>query len=507
MAWRGLEQDGPLAVDRGLLEAREDGAAGHRLLGEEVAGAHEHAHTGAGLGQGRGEGADHRGRAGVVHPAGEEDGHLVGVAEREQVLDLGVPEGEARPGADVAAALTALEDELAGPLLEEEVEQAGRGHVQEGADARGLEGRGLRRAAAGDEGDGRADVVDDLELRLAHLGGHEAEDADAPRAVAEQRGGLFQQGADLVARHEGEGEEGQPAAVGHRGGEGGAVADARHGALGDRVAGAEGGGEGAALGEGRGRGGGIEVLVDGAAQALGHAAGGAEAVGEALGEGAVLAHGQELGAQVVGAEGGHHVGGRRLRVGRGDGQVGAGEDAVPAEHHGLAAVHGPDGLADGGGQGGLAHEGQLRVEHDAHGPAGDGRRGGVAPDAPLGPDGAIGAGDEGLEQDVGGQVADAAPALGPLGDEPIGAGRQGGVGLLGRAHLDEDSASGSSPGGDVGGGRDDDGVDPFDQRDRVVGRCGDAHAEGLIGPAHHLGEGGGGHHGVTAEVDTLSERA
>ena len=422
-----------------------------------------------------------------MHPAGEEDRHLVGVAEAEQVLDLGVPEGEARPGADVAAALTALEDELAGPLLEEEVEQAGRGHVQEGADARGLEGRGLRRSAAGDEGDRRAHVVDDLELCLPHLGGHETEDADAPGAVAEQGSGLLEQGADLVARHEGEGEEGQPAAVGHRGGEGGAVADPRHRALGDRVAGAQGGGEGAALGEGRGRDGGVEVLVDGVTQALGHAAGGAEALRQALRERAVLAHGQVLGAEVVGPEGGDHLGGRGVGVGGGHGQVGPGEDPVLTDHDGLAAVHRPDGLANGGRQGGLADERQLGVEEDAGGPAGDGGGGGD--------------GHFWMAADVGGQVADSAPALGSLGDEPIGAGRQGGVGLLGRAHLDEDSASGRSPGDDVGGGRDDDGVDPLGQRDRVVGRCGDAHTERLIGPAHDLGECGGGHLGVTAQIE------
>ncbi len=50
-----------------------------------------------------------------------------------------------------------------------------------------LEGLGLRGAAAGDEGDRRADVVHDLELLVAHLGRDEPEDADAPGTVAEQR--------------------------------------------------------------------------------------------------------------------------------------------------------------------------------------------------------------------------------------------------------------------------------------------------------------------------------
>jgi len=76
----------------------------------------------------------------------------VGVAERQQSLDLGFPQGEAGAGAHVAAAFPALEDELAGAVLEKAVEQAGGGDVEEGVDARGFQRCRLGGAAARDEG-------------------------------------------------------------------------------------------------------------------------------------------------------------------------------------------------------------------------------------------------------------------------------------------------------------------------------------------------------------------
>ena len=134
-------------VDGHLLERRLDGAGGHRLLGEQVGGAHEHADLGA---PGRravaaAAAAMAAERASWMPPA-KRTWRCSGSGTVEQALDLGVPEGEARPGADVAAALAALEHELAGAVLEEAVEQAGRGHVEVGGDAGRLERRGLRRA-------------------------------------------------------------------------------------------------------------------------------------------------------------------------------------------------------------------------------------------------------------------------------------------------------------------------------------------------------------------------
>ena len=98
----------------------------------------------------------------------------------------------------MAAALGALEDELARPGLQELPQQAGRGHVQEGADAVLLQALGLRRPAAGDDGAGRPDLADHLELRGPELLGREPEDADAPWSLAESRGRLREQATRLL---------------------------------------------------------------------------------------------------------------------------------------------------------------------------------------------------------------------------------------------------------------------------------------------------------------------
>ena len=71
--------------------------------------------------------------------AGEEDLHLGGgfgwlpIEELLEHADLRLPQREARLRADMTAALGALEDELARSGLQELSQQAGRGHVQEGA--------------------------------------------------------------------------------------------------------------------------------------------------------------------------------------------------------------------------------------------------------------------------------------------------------------------------------------------------------------------------------------
>ena len=107
--------------------------------------------------------------------------------------------------------------------------------MQVGRDACRLERLGLRRPAAGDERERRAEPCHDLELLLAELGGDEAEDADAPRAVAEPLRVWSSRRSISARMHQGERQEGQAAAFGHRVGEGGDVADAGHGPLGDRV--------------------------------------------------------------------------------------------------------------------------------------------------------------------------------------------------------------------------------------------------------------------------------
>lgn len=99
-------------------------------MGEEVSGAHEDADGGAAGGDRRGEGGDHRGRAFVVDAAREQDlqvrGGVRGAGDEvAEDAELSLPEREAGARADVAAALRAFEDELAGAGLEELLQQAG----------------------------------------------------------------------------------------------------------------------------------------------------------------------------------------------------------------------------------------------------------------------------------------------------------------------------------------------------------------------------------------------
>ena len=119
VAWPGPVSSSTVSVpataacwNRGVIAPARDG-----LLGEEVRGAHQHADPHAALGERRGQRGDHRGRAGVVDAAGEEHVVVRAVAAGrnlvEQRTNHRVPEDEARPRADVAAALAPLEDEPA----------------------------------------------------------------------------------------------------------------------------------------------------------------------------------------------------------------------------------------------------------------------------------------------------------------------------------------------------------------------------------------------------------
>ena len=57
----------------------------------------------------------------------------------KQRRDHALPEHEARERSDVPAAFPAFEHETPGALVEEQLEQVRRGHVQVGRDAFGLE--------------------------------------------------------------------------------------------------------------------------------------------------------------------------------------------------------------------------------------------------------------------------------------------------------------------------------------------------------------------------------
>lgn len=165
--------------------------------------------------------------------------------------------------------------------------------MQEGGNTRVLERPGQRRPTAGDERHLRAGVEDRRQLTGAQLGGHETEDAHAPRAVAQQILGLLEQVPGGIGGHEGQGQEGQAAFPGHVGSERRAVAHSRHRALGDRVAQPEGVGEGGSGLEGTAGRSGAELRVDGGAHGVDHATCGVEPRGQARGESRVLTGGEQ----------------------------------------------------------------------------------------------------------------------------------------------------------------------------------------------------------------------
>jgi hypothetical protein len=442
--WRGRARSRAGVVAR--TRSRPAGSrAGSRPTppprGEQVGGAHQHADLGAARGQRRRQRRHHRARARVVDAAGEQHRHLGHRRVREQPLELRLPQREARARADVAAALAALEDEAARAVLQEQVEQARRRHVQVGRDAGGLERRGLRRATAGDQRHRRLDVVQHRELLVAQLGRHEAEDADAPRPIAQARRGLADQRADLGARRQRQREERQAAGRRHRLGERGAIADPRHRPLRDRVAQAVGRGERRARRERRERGG----LLDGGDHRGAHAAhGGAdggEPLREAAGQRRVLTDRDEVVDQRVAAEPRAYRRGVDVAEARRR-QIGAGVDAVAGDQRGLAAVHRGDRRAHRRRQRRLTAQRELGVEDDAGRAAGDAGRGGVQADPTLGPHRDGERGDQLLDEHEGGGVADPPAGLAALGDHADRAGGHRGVGLGEVGHLGQHRVAG-----------------------------------------------------------------
>ena len=446
----GLQQHGGLGLHGGLLEPRLDGPGRHRLLGEQVGGPHQHTDGRPPLDERRGHGGHHGGRAGVVDPPGEQQAELLGMVEGQQAVELGLPEGEARSGTDVAAALAPLEDEPPRPVGQEAVEQARGGDVEEDLGARLLEGAGLGRSAAGDERHRRRLLEQHRHLLLAELRGHEAEDAGAPRAVPDQLGGPAEQLADLVAPQQGEGQEGQPPGLGHGGGELGAVAHPGHRALGDRHPGAEVDRQRRAGLERPLAAGGGHRVDHRPADGLDHAPHRAEPVGQGPGERTVLAQRHQAGVEV----GAPHPSGDLPGVGSGvqrrRREVGPDVDAVVADDGRLTAVHGGEGRPEVGRHGGLGGEGQLDVEHDAPGPPHQGGRRGVPADAALGPDREVHGVDHGLEEDEGGLLTDEPAGLRPLGDHPVGTGPHGRQGAGRRGHLGHHPWRSVAPGPVVG---------------------------------------------------------
>src|SRR5262249_24295919 len=139
--------------------------------------------------------------------AGEEHADVAELPLREETLDLQLPKDEARPRSDVAAALASLEDEAACAFFEEEIQQPGGRHMEIRPRAVVIELARLRGAPACDDRVRRPPGAHDGDLFLAHALGDEAEDADAPRPIPEERLRLSQERFDLRALHEREREE------------------------------------------------------------------------------------------------------------------------------------------------------------------------------------------------------------------------------------------------------------------------------------------------------------
>ena len=228
-------------------ELRHYGAAGDDLVGEQIAGADQHPDPHAALDQWRRHYADHRRRQPVMDAAGKQDVHRGGIVRRdlaEQQLDLALPQDQARQRADMAAAFPAFEDEAPRPLVDEQLEQFRRRRVDVSRDSLRFELRRLVGPPAGDQREGRLDLPDRADLRLADFTRRETQEADAPAAIAQQRRGFVQQPLGLFAGHQRQREERQSAAARNRVGERRRIRDPRHRTLDDWIAGTVRGGQG-----------------------------------------------------------------------------------------------------------------------------------------------------------------------------------------------------------------------------------------------------------------------
>ena len=348
-----------------------------------------------------------------------------------------VPQHEARARADVAAALAPLEHEAARAVGEVQLQQPRRGHVQVGLDAVGFELACLIGAPTGDQRERRPMLAHDLELLGAQLGRHEAEQPDAPGALSEERRRLLEQGAGFAGAHQREREERQAAAVGDRRGELGAVADARHRTLDERVAGAvrlrDAGAfrERVALGER------VAGARERRAQAHDDAGDGLEALCQRAGERGVLAERQHscvvAGAGDVRADASApldaRVGARQqlmldvaqlLEAVHPRAAVRAERRAqLGAERHGLAAVGPGERRLQALRQRRLACQQQLRVEHSARGAGDIRRRDRVLADAAVYVDGDRERREQSLREHERALLADPAARLVPLGDHGV----------------------------------------------------------------------------------------
>ena len=167
-----------------------------------------------------------------------------------------------------------------------------------------------------------------------------------------------------------------------------------------------------------------EMRGDPARHPLDHAPRGDEAIGQGPREGGVLPRRDEPGPQVVAAEPRGDRGGIGVPQLVGERQIGAREDALPAQEDRFAAVHRGHGALHLVGQRGLTDQRELGIEHDAGRSASGARRRGVEPDAALRPDRGVDRHQQPLEQHEGGLLAHPPAALGSGGEDRVRASGQ-----------------------------------------------------------------------------------
>ena len=450
MARSGLQQDSAPRGHHLVLEQRLDGAALHRLLGEQVRGAHQQADGSAAPDERGAEPCRHGGRTFVVDATGEQDldpvRRVTGAVQ--EVLDdpqLGLPERKAAERPDMAAAFGAFEHEPAGTGLKELAEQPRRGDVQKGGDPLAFQRLGLGWPPARDDHMARAQFAYRFELVAPELGRRESEDADAPRPSRQRGLARCQHLARPVPPRQGERDEGQSALLGDGAGEFRLVADPGHRPLRHRQPGSEGAAHRCPWAQRRR----CRPVPHGLLDGLGHGSyrrgGIAPTLSEPAGEEAVLAHREQSGAQVVHAEPRGDTGGRfgtapgSGRFGTAPGAGAAAQHPVTADDDGLRTVHGADRGRRLVRQAGLGEQRQLGVQHDPGRPAEHRPSRRARPDPAAGPhgDGHRGLGKQELEQDERAELPDPATALAAPGYQAVRPGASGVHGLVQVGHLNQ----------------------------------------------------------------------
>ena len=202
------------AGQRLLLEPGHDRAGVDGLAGEEVGGADQHAdppHRARPAARRPWRPSPPSGRRGCRRRAGSDSLRAPRVERVEQRLDGLVPQDEARPRADVAAALATLEDEPAGALRANAAAARRTGHAGRWR-CRAPRATGLVGPAAGDERERRTLARRDLELCLPDVSGTKAEDAGTPPATPEGIGDVGEQRVDLAGPMRASARNGRPPA-------------------------------------------------------------------------------------------------------------------------------------------------------------------------------------------------------------------------------------------------------------------------------------------------------